>query len=209
MPNQVSRLDTKPIYQTALPQWTVQTSSLTKLKMTEFAGDPLEWPEWSSLFNAVIHNAPIDNNAKMSHLKTLVEGKAKAAIAVLGYSGALYHTAWDTLVRNFGRPQTVVNAQMKLIHTYLFIQSLDSAAIIKYAQFITTCVRVLNQYGFTGDLSSESVLNSAVRKLPPEMIAKWLFYAKGLKYQAANFSKFCECLNDVAFVHDELLVQFS
>ena len=84
--------------------------------MTEFAGDPLEWPALSSLFNAVIHNAPIDDNAKMSHMKTLVKGKAKAANAGLGYSVALFHTAWDTLVRNFDRPQTVVNAQMKPFH---------------------------------------------------------------------------------------------
>ena len=91
--NRVSRFDSMPCQQPVLPLWTVQTSSLPKLKMTEFACDPLEWPEWSSLFNAVIHNAPIDDNAKMSHLKTLVKGKAKSAIAVLGYSGALYHTA--------------------------------------------------------------------------------------------------------------------
>ena len=104
LPNRISRLDSLPFQQPILPQWTVQTSSLPKLKMTEFAGDPLEWSERSSLFNAVIHNAPIDDNAKLSHLKTLVKGKAKAAIAGLGYSGALYHTAWDTLVRNFGRP---------------------------------------------------------------------------------------------------------
>ena len=149
--------------------------------MTEFAGDPLEWPEWSSLFNAFIHNAPFDENAKMSHLKTLVKGKANAAIAGLGYSGALYHTAWDTLVHNFDRPQTVVYAQMKLVHTYPFIKSHDSAAIIKYSHLTTTCVSVLNQYGFTGDLSSESVLNSVVRKLPPELKTKWLFYAKGQK----------------------------
>ena len=208
VPNRVSQLDSLPFQQPVLPQWTVQASSLPKLKMTEFAGDPLEWPEWSSLFNAVIHNAPIDDNAKMRYLKTLVKGKAKAAIAGLGYSGALYHTAWDTLVRNFGRPQTVVNAQMKLIHTYPFIKSHDSAAIIKYAQLITTCVSILNQYGYTGDLSSESVLNSAVRKLPPELKTKWLFFAKGQNYQTANFSKFSEWLNNIAFVHDELLAQF-
>ena len=106
------------------------TPSLLTLKMTEFAGDHLEWPEWYCLLNAVVHNAPIDDKA-MSHLKTLVKGKAKAATAGLGYSRTLYHTAWDTLVRNFGRPQTVVNAQMILIHTYPSIKSHDSAAIIK------------------------------------------------------------------------------
>ena len=99
VPKRASCVDNSPFQQAVVPQWTVQGSSLPKLKMTNFAGHPLEWPEWSSLFNAVIHNAPIDDNAKMSHLKTLVKGKAKAAIAGLGYSGALYHTAWDTLVR--------------------------------------------------------------------------------------------------------------
>ena len=201
-------LDSLPFQQPVVPQWTVQTSSLPKLKMTEFAGDPLEWPEWSTLFNSVVHNAPIDDNAKMSHLKTFVKGKAKAAIVGLGYSGALYHTAWDTLVRNFGRPQTVGNAQIKLIHTYLFIKPHGSAAIINYSQLITACVSVLNHYGFTGDLSSESVVNSPVQKLPPELKTKCLFYAKGLKYQTPNFSKTCEWLNDIAFVHDKLFVQF-
>ena len=43
--NSVSRFDSLPCQQPVLPQWTVQTSSLPKLKMIEFAGDPLEWPE--------------------------------------------------------------------------------------------------------------------------------------------------------------------
>ena len=165
----VSRLNSLPFQQPAPPQWTVQTSSLPKLKNAQFADDPLEWPEWSCLFNAAFHNAANDANAKTSHSKTPVKGKDKATIAGLGYSGALYHTAWDTLVRNFGRPQTVVIAQMKLIHAYPFTKSHDSAAIIKNFYLITTCVSVFNQYGSTGDLSSKSVLNGAVRKLPSEL----------------------------------------
>ena len=62
-----------PSFTPAVPQQQpvqfVQTS-LPKLKLSDFHGDPLEWPEWSSLFTATIHNAPIDDNAKMSHLKT-------------------------------------------------------------------------------------------------------------------------------------------
>ena len=169
----------------------------------------MEWPEWSSLFTATIHNAPIDDNAKMSHLKTLVKGKAKAAIAGLGYSGVMYSAAWNALVTNFGRPQTIVNAQMKQIHLSPFIKSHDSAAIIKYAQLITTCVNVLKQFGFTGDLYSESVLNSALRKLPPELKTKWFFLAKSKGYYHADLCKFSEWLNEVAYVHDEMTVQFK
>ena len=186
----------------------VQTS-LPKLKLSEFHGDPLEWPEWSSLFTATIHNAPIDDNAKMSHFKTLVKGKAKAAIAGLGYSRVMYSASWNALVTNFGRPQTIVNAQMKQIHFSPFIKSHDSAAIIKYAQLITTCVNVLKQFRFTGDLYSESVLNSALRKLPPELKTKWFFLAKSKGYYHADLCKFSEWLNEVAYVHDEMTVQFK
>ena len=96
--------------------------SIPKVKISEVHKDPLEWPEWSSLFTATIHNAPIDDNAKMGHLKTLVEGKAKAAIAGVGNSGSMYASSWNALVTNFGRPQTIVKAQMKLIHTRTLIK---------------------------------------------------------------------------------------
>ena len=118
----------------------------------------MEWPEWSNLFTATIPNAPIDDNAKMSHLKTLLKGKAKAAIASLGFLGVMYIAAWIALV-NFGRPQTIVNAQMKQIHFSPFNKWHDSGAFIKYAQLITIFVSVLKQFCFTGDLYSESVLN--------------------------------------------------
>ena len=58
-------------------------ASLPKLKLAEFSGDPLEWPEWSGLFLSTVHAANIDTSLKMNHLKTLVTGKAKEVIAGL------------------------------------------------------------------------------------------------------------------------------
>ena len=106
-------------------------------------------------------------------------------------------------------PQTIVNSQMKQIHLSSFIKSHDSAAIIKYAQLITTCVNVLKQFVFTGDLYSESVLNSALRKFPPELKTKWFFFPKSKGYYHADLSKCSEWLNEVAYVHDEMTVQFK
>ena len=186
----------------------VQTSS-PKLKISEFHGDPLEKPDWSSMFTATIHNAPIHDNAKLSHLKTLVKSEAKAAIAGLGYSGIMHSVAWNALVTIFGRPQTIVNAQMRQIHLSPFINSHESAAILKYAQLITTCVNVLKQFDFTGVFYSESVLNSALRKLPPERKTKWFFLAKSKSYYNADLSKFSKWLKEVAYVHDETMVQFK
>ena len=59
-------------------------SSLPKLKLSEFSGDPLEWPEWSQLLQATVHLTIMDDSAKLNHLKTMVTGKAKEEIAGLG-----------------------------------------------------------------------------------------------------------------------------
>ena len=88
-------------------------ASLPNLKLAEFSGDPLEWPEWSGLFLSTEHAANIDTSLKMNHLKTLVTGKAKEVIAGLGYTGDMYDVAWKTLVAHFGRQQMVVNAQLR------------------------------------------------------------------------------------------------
>ena len=94
-------------------------SSLPKLKLAEFSGDPLEWPEWSQLFQATVYAANIDVSEKMNHLKTMVTGRAKEASAGLGYTAEMYNVAWNVLVRNFGKPQMVVNAQLKRIYCFL------------------------------------------------------------------------------------------
>ena len=93
-------------------------ASLPKLKLAEFSGHTLEWREWSGLFLSTVNDANIDSSLKMNHLKTLVTGEAKEVIPGLGYTGDMYDVAWNTLVAHFGRPQVVVNAQLRLIYTF-------------------------------------------------------------------------------------------
>ena len=151
-------------------------SSLPKLKLAEFSGDPLEWPEWSQLFQATVHAANMDDSVKMNHLKTMVTGKAKEAIAGLGYTAEMYNVAWNVLVRNFGKPQMVVNAQLKRIYSFPPMKPYDGAALIKFARIVSSCVNVLTQFNYVGDLNSEGVLGSATRKLTLDMKTKWLTY---------------------------------
>ena len=93
-------------------------SSLPKLKLAEFSGDPLEWPEWSQLFQATVHAANVDDSVKLNNLKTMVTGKAKEAIVGMGYTAEVYNVAWNVLVRNFGKPQMVLNAQLKKNYSF-------------------------------------------------------------------------------------------
>ena len=181
-------------------------SSLRKLKLAEFSGDPLEWPEWSQLFQATVHAANMDDGVKMNHLQAMVTGKAKEAIAGLGYTAEMYNVAWNVLVRNFGKPQMVVNAQLKRTYSFPPMKPYDGAALIKYARLVSSCVNVLTQFNYVGDLNSEGVLGSATRKLTLDMKTKWLTYVKQMNLYQPGLAVFSEGLNDIADVQDELLL---
>ena len=139
-------------------------SSLPKLKLAEFSGDPLEWPEWSELFQATVHAANMDDKVKMNHLKTMVTGKAKEVIAGLGYTTEMYNVASNVLLRSFGKPQMVVDGQLKSIYSFPPMKPYCRAALIKHARIVSSCVNVLTQFNYMEDLNSEGVLGSATRK---------------------------------------------
>ena len=99
------------------------TSGLPKLNLTEFSGDTLEWPEWSGLFDVVVHQKSISDTEKMQYLKTSVTGQAKAAISGMGFGSRSYYHAWDILCEKYGRSDFIVNAQFK--KKYILILQFD------------------------------------------------------------------------------------
>ena len=99
----------------------------------------------------------------------LLSGKAKETIEGLGFTGQIYLVVWHTLEHDFGRPELVVIAQLRKIHAYSFIKTHDSLEIVRYSQIVSGCVSVISHYGYKSDNFSESVMSSAVRKLPREL----------------------------------------
>ena len=144
-------------------------SGLPKLKLTEFSGDPLEWPEWSGLFDVVFHQKLISDTEKMQYLKTSLTGQAKEAISGMGFSSQSYYNAWDVLCEQYGRSDVLVKAQLKKIHTHPPVRHDNSASIVKCANVITNVMNTLNQLGYRSDLESEGGLSSITRKLSPQL----------------------------------------
>ena len=96
----MNQITPQVIYQ---PVTSSGANDLPKLKLTEFSGDPLEWPEWSGLFDFVVHQKPISDTEKMQYRKTSLMGQAKAAISGMGFSSKSYYHAWDILCEKYGR----------------------------------------------------------------------------------------------------------
>ena len=153
-------------------------SGLPKLKLTEFSGDPLEWPEWSGLFDVVVHQKPISDTEKMQYLKTSLTGQAKATISGMGFSSQSYYHAWDILCEKYGRSDFIVNAQFKKILTHPPVRHDDSTSIVKFANVVTNVVNTLTQLGYTSDQKpeAETGLSSTTRKLYPQLREQWLQY---------------------------------
>ena len=116
---------------------------LPKLKLREFDGSPLDWPEWSGMFSATVDSSSINNDEKMSHMKTLLTGKVKRAVNGLGYSGAMYVEAWNTLQRKFGQPHHIVSSQLAKIQNFSQVRFNDLSALFEFADTVSTFVNIL------------------------------------------------------------------
>ena len=178
------------------------SSSSQLPKLSSFYGNPLEWPEWSNMFKATVHHCDIPDSEKMSHLKTLLTGKAKSAISGMGYSGEFYAQAWELLGRKFGRSYLIVDAQLNILRKHQPIRMHDSTAIINYSITISNLGNVLKQYNYEGDLRSSSTLQVAIEKLPPNLKEKWFFFVDECQEDRPDLNLLEKWLARMVFVHE-------
>ena len=121
------------------------SSNLPKLKLNNLDGNPLEWPEWSSMFIATVDQRPKPDTEKMSHLKTLLTGKTRAAISGMGYSGQFYGAAWSILERKFGRPHVIIVAQLESLCKASQVKPHNSTSLISFSVIVSNFVNVLKE----------------------------------------------------------------
>ena len=119
------------------------SNNLPKLKLNNFDGNPLEWPEWSNMFIATVDQRPIPDSEKMSHLKCLLTGKARSAISGMGYSGQFYGAAWSILERKIERPHVIIDAQLESLRKASQVKPHDSTGLIGFSVIVSNFVNVL------------------------------------------------------------------
>ena len=182
--------------------WYAISSKLRKLKLNNFDGNPLEWPEWSSMFIATVDQQPIADSGKMSHLRTLVTGKASSAISRMGYSGQFYGAAWNFLEKNFGMPHVIIDAQLEGLRRANQVKPHDSTGVTSFSVIVSNFVNVLKDYKQIGDLQSSSTLYMAVDKLPQVLKEKRWFYVVNKDKDWPDKIMFEKWLFRIAFLHE-------
>ena len=81
----------------------------------------------------------------MSHLKTLLAGKAWSAISGNGYSGQFDGAAWSILERKFGRPHVIIDAQLESLRKASQVKTHDSKGLISFPVIVSNFVIVLKE----------------------------------------------------------------
>ena len=120
----------------------------------------------------------------------------------------MYEVAWQTLEHDFGRPELVVKAQLKKVHAYPFIKPYDSLEIVKSSRVVSGCINLLTQLGYEMDIGSESVLNTAVKKLLNEL-KKTSGYLQRYDASYNNVRVFSSWLKKNAQVQKSIRLQFG
>ena len=146
-----------------LPEW----------KLSQYSGDPLQWHQWYGQFKNTIDSQSLTDDVKLTYFKTLVTGKAKAAIAEFTYCGAMYKDALRTLEGKFGQPQAVVSAHLDKLNSLPLLKMHNSDNFINYSGCISSLVGVFNSLSYDSDLKSATLLNTAVQKFPTNMKESW------------------------------------
>ena len=145
--------------------------SIVKLKLSEYNCDPLQWHEWFGQFKSAIDSQSLTDDAKLKHLKTLVTGKAKTAIAEFAYSSVMYKDdALKTLERKFGQTQAVVSAHVAKRSSFPPLKMHNSDNIINYSATISSLVEVfksLNPVHMTQTLRAPHFLTRLCKSCHP------------------------------------------
>ena len=127
------------------------------------------------MFNGTVDQRPIPDPKKMSHLRTLLTGKASTTSGV-GSSGQFYGAARSILERKFGRPHVIIDAQLESRLKANQVKPHNSTCLISFSIIVSNIVTLLKVYKQIGDLQSSSTPYLTVDKQPRVLKEKWWFY---------------------------------
>ena len=122
---------------------------LPKFNLRPFSGKLHEWQEFPEGFNSAIHqNENLANVDELNYLKGYLVGKARAVIAGIPTTDALYDTAVDLLKKRFEKPNVIQRAHInQLISITLVFNERNFAPLQRMQDEIKTHVRGLEALG--------------------------------------------------------------
>lgn len=122
---------------------------LPTLKLQSFDGEICQWPSFWEQYQASVHaNGCLTKGEKFQYLRTLLNGKAAAAIAGLQATSECYDDAVDILKRRFGDTRRIVQEHLARLRSLPSVQASDDVKglrkLMDYVQCHMRGLKALN-----------------------------------------------------------------
>ena len=105
--------------------------NLPKLHLSNFNGDPKKWQEWWDSFEIIHKNPSISKVNKFGHLRTLLDGRAAAAVSGIQTTDANYDTAIEVLKERFAQKQMIINSHMEALMNLPNVSSVKDVTTLR------------------------------------------------------------------------------
>ena len=128
--------------------------SIPRLELPRFSGDPLEWPQFVSLFKCLVHDQPLTDTQRMTYLQRALAGNAKKAIAGMLNHGHLCKAALTELEEQFGNEELVSGTFMKTVLDHLIVAEGDVTQLHSFYNTLHNAVATMRSLGYSHDLAS-------------------------------------------------------
>ncbi|KAL9972903.1 hypothetical protein ACROYT_G019294 [Oculina patagonica] len=147
--------------------------SLPKLELPRFDGNPLKWPTFIFLFKCLVHDQPLTDTQRMTHLQRALAGNAKKAVGGMLTHGHLYREALKELEEQFGSEESVAGAYLKTIVDHPEVCEDNFAQLRSFYNTLHVAVSTLKSVSYEHDLAATDNLRRAVQKLPETLKTRW------------------------------------
>ena len=147
--------------------------STPRLELSRFSGDPLEWPQFVSLFKCLVHDQPLTDTQRMTYLQRALFGNAKRAIGGMLNHGHLYKAALTELEEQFGNEELVAGVFMKTVLDHPIAADGDVTQLRSFYNTLHNAVATMKTLGYSHDLSSSANKRAALQKLPDPLKETW------------------------------------
>uniref|UniRef100_A0A1I7V6D9 DUF1758 domain-containing protein n=1 Tax=Loa loa TaxID=7209 RepID=A0A1I7V6D9_LOALO len=164
--NEIKQITSKPPITESTPITSYRNINLPQLSLPTFDGEPRQWREFWSGFNAAVHNQDIPQIQKMNYLISCLKGAALQSVRAFDVAPENYEIVRQMLTEKYGNSSTII----KLLYNELRSIKRNDKEWIEIAERMERIFRQLETLG--ENLEHSSIENVIESKLPRWILDK-------------------------------------
>jgi hypothetical protein len=176
------------------PSWLIST--LPRLEVPKFDGNPRNWLEFISSFKTLIHDVVPSNAQRLAHLKNYLDPKVRMSIGKILNDPAQYARVMTHLKRRYGAPHKVSRAHFKALLEIKPCRTDDLDSLTNLWYEMRGCIDTFEQNGNVADICSGTNVEMMAERLPPALQSRWGRHQKRMLPEKATLRTLDAFLED-------------